>query len=177
MPEEKRGTPIKNKIKWLALDALFIGIGLLISVEFYFSLSVSQARIMQMSRTLPLLLVMTLGALWVSGIYKSLLRYAGTDTFFEAAVATLAGTGTTYLISLIISLFCREYEDAIGMRLVLMPRPVYFIQWVITLFLIIGSRYLVKIRSGGNGFLRNRSGRKILVIGAGYAGAAVIRDI
>ena len=70
-------------------------------------------------RTLPLLLVTTLAALWISGIYKSLLRYAGVDIFFQAIVATLIGTGATYLISLIISLFCRGYEDQIGFRLIL----------------------------------------------------------
>ena len=63
-----------KKAIWAALDAVFIVIGLIISVEFYFSLSVSQARIIQMSRTIPILLAATLISLWVSGIYRSLLR-------------------------------------------------------------------------------------------------------
>ena len=120
------------------LDALFIVIGLFISVEFYFSLSVSAVRITQMCRTLPILLLATLSALGFSKIYKSLLRYAGADTFLQAVIATLAGTGFTYLVSLIVSLFCRGYEDQAGARLILMPRPIYFIQWVITLALIAG---------------------------------------
>ena len=139
----------KKKIGWILLDALFIAAGLLISVEFYFSLNVSAVRVTQMLRTLPLLLVATLAALWISGIYRSLLRYAGVDIFFQAIVATLIGTGITYLISLIISLFCRGYEDQIGFRLILMPRPVYFIQWVITLALIAGSRFLIRYRDAG----------------------------
>ncbi|MBR3431155.1 MAG: polysaccharide biosynthesis protein [Clostridia bacterium] len=165
-----------KKAKWIILDTLFIVIGLFVSVEFYFSLRVSQARILQMTRTLPILLVASLAALWLSGIYKSLLRYAGYDTFFQAVIATLAGTGITYIISLVISLFSRTYEDQIGMRLVLMPRPVYFIQWVITLALIAGSRFWIRFRTTP-GKDKKGNAKRILVVGAGYAGATVIRDI
>lgn len=165
-----------KKVKWAVLDALFIVIGLFISVEFYFSLSVSPARIAQMGRTIPILLATTLAALWFSGIYKSLLRYAGSDTFFQAAIATMIGTGTAYLISLLISLLNRGYEDQIGMKLVLMPRPVYFIQWVISLALIAGARFLVRYRTTP-GIAKKGEIKRILIIGAGYAGATVIRDI
>ena len=167
---------IKRKILWLVLDTFFITVGLVISVEFYFSLRVSDVRMVQMLRTLPLLLVCTLAALWISGIYKSILRYAGADTFFQALIATLAGTGITYLVSLVVSLFCRGYEDQIGSRLILMPRPVYFIQWVISLALIVGSRFLIRFRTAGNQ-KKGEKAKRILVIGAGYAGATVIRDI
>lgn len=167
---------IKRKVIWLVLDTLFIAVGLFISVEFYFSLRVSDVRMAQMLRTFPILLVCTLAALRISGIYKSILRYAGADTFFQALIATLAGTGITYLASLVVSLFCRGYEDQIGSRLILMPRPVYFIQWVITLALIVGSRFLVRFRTAGIQ-KKGEKAKRILVIGAGYAGATVIRDI
>ena len=168
---------IKKKILWPILDALFIAIGLFISVEFYFSLDVSAVRIAQMCRTLPILLLITLVCLWRSRIYKCLIRYAGADTFFQAAVATLAGTGITYLISLVISLVCRGYEDQIGSRLVLMPRPIYFIQWVITLALIAGSRFLIRYRYYGTVRKSGEKQKRFMIIGAGYAGATVIRDI
>ena len=166
----------KKKAGWVLLDILFIAAGLLISVGFYFSLSVSSVRVTQMCRTLPLLIVTTIAALWVSGIYKSLLRYAGADTFLQIAVATLIGTGVTYLISLVVSLCCRGYEDQIGSRILLLPRPIYFIQWVITLALIAGSRFLVRYRTAGQR-KKGEEEKRILVIGAGYAGATVIRDI
>ena len=161
----------------MILDAAFIAIGLFIAVEFYFSLRVSAVRQVQMFRTLPVLLLATLAALWVSKIYNSLLRYASTDTFFQAVIATLAGTGITYLISLIVSLCSRAYEDEIGYRLLLMPRPIYFIQWVITLVLIAGSRFLFRYKTAGVVRKPGEKKKRILIIGAGYAGATVIRDI
>ena len=170
-------SPLKKKLLWLLLDALFVTIGLFIAVEFYFSLRVSDIRIVQSLRNFPVLLLCTLLALWCSGIYKSLLRFAGADTFFQAVTATLCGTGATYLIGLVVSLFARGYEDEIGNRLLLMPRPVYFIQWVITLALIAGSRFLIRYRSAGAARRPGEKTKRILVVGAGYAGATVIRDI
>ena len=160
----------------MALDILFIAIGLFISVEFYFSLKVSPVRTIQMLRTLPLLAAMTILAMWLTGIYKSLLRYAGADTFFQAVIATLAGTGITYLISLLVSLVSGIYSDPVRPQVILMPRPVYFIQWVVSLSLIAGSRFLVRYRTAGTR-KKGEKQKRILVIGAGYAGATVIRDI
>ena len=62
------------------------------------------------------------------------------------------------------------------MKLVLMPRPVYFIQWVISLALIAGARFLVRYRTTP-GIAKKGEIKRILIIGAGYAGATVIRDI
>ena len=129
-----------------------------------------------MLRTIPLLLATTLLALHFSGIYKSLLRYAGTDTLFQSIIATLIGTGSTYVISLIVSLVAGIYSDPVQPQVLLMPRPVYFIQWVISLFLIAGSRFLVRYKSAGTK-RRGEDQKRILIIGAGYAGATVIRDI
>ncbi len=155
------------------MDAIFVFVGLFISLEFYFSLSVPEGHIIHLWTTTPLLIAATLAGLLVSGIYKSILRYAGVDTFLQAILATLGGTGVTYLISLAFYLF----RDRIGTNVFLMPRPVYFIQWVITLVLIAGSRFFIRYRDSGGHKKKDRENRKILVIGAGYAGATVIRDI
>ena len=50
---------------------------------------------------MPLLLVTTLTALAVSGIYRTILAYAGQDILLQSGISTLAGTGITYLVSLI----------------------------------------------------------------------------
>ena len=166
---------MKKKLLWPILDALFTIAGLLVSVTFYFSLHVSQARLAQMTRTIPLLLAATFLALLASGIYKSLLRYAGVDTLLQAIIGTLAGTGVTYLVSLAISLFIQGYEAS--PQWILMPRPVYFMQWFVTLFLVAGARFQVRYREAGHNRKTGKETKNILIIGAGYAGAAMIRDI
>ena len=122
------------------IDVLFVFIGLFISVEFYFSLRVPDNHVIHFWRTLPILLVITLLALWISGIYRKILAYAGQDVLLQSGISTLAGTGITYLVSLVFYLF----RDQIGSNLFLMPRPIYFIQWVITFFLVAASRYLIR---------------------------------
>ena len=124
------------------MDALFVFIGLFISVEFYFSLSVPENHVIHLWRTLPILLVTTLAALWISGIYRQILAYAGQDVLIQCGISTLAGTGITYLVSLIFYLF----RDRIGVNIFLMPRPVYFIQWVITFFLVAASSATTALR-------------------------------
>ncbi len=155
------------------MDALFVFIGLFISVEFYFSLSVPENHVIHLWRTLPILLITTLAALWISGIYRQILAYAGQDVLIQCGISTLAGTGITYLVSLIFYLF----RDRISVNIFLMPRPIYFIQWVITLFLVAASRYLIRYKTAGSRRKEDKETKRILIIGAGYAGATVIRDI
>ncbi len=155
------------------IDILFVFIGLFISVEFYFSLRVPDNHVIHFWRTLPILLAITLLALWISGIYRQILAYAGQDVLLQSGISTLAGTGITYLVSLVFYLF----RDQIGSNLFLMPRPIYFIQWVITFFLVAASRYLIRYRTAGSRRKGDKETKRILVIGAGYAGATVIRDI
>ena len=160
--------PIKNKKPlWLVADALSVCLGLFLSVAFY-EISIPAERIVFMLRTAPLLVAATLLVLWISGIYKALLRYASTDTFLRCAVSTLFGTGFTYLVSLVIYL-------ATGSPFFLIRRPIYLMQWVFTLILVAGTRYAVKYREIG--FRSTEKGKRILIIGAGYEGATVIRDI
>lgn len=155
------------------IDVLFVFIGLFISVEFYFSLRVPDNHVIHFWRTLPILLITTLMALRISGIYRQILAYAGQDVLIQCGISTLAGTGVTYLVSLILYLF----RDRIGVNIFLMPRPVYFIQWVITFFLVAASRYLVRYKTAGSRRKEDKETKRILIIGAGYAGATVIRDI
>ena len=86
---------MKKKLLWPLLDALFTVTGLLVSLAFYFFSDVTEARVIQTVRTIPILLAATLIGLLISGIYRSLLRYAGVDTFLQAITGTLIGTGVT----------------------------------------------------------------------------------
>ena len=168
---------MKKKVLWPVLDAAFAAIGLFVSLAFYFFADVTPNRLLQTARTLPVLIAATLLGLLISGIYKTILRYASSDTFIQAITGTLIGTGAAYLISLAVSLLFRAHEKEIGMRLMLMPRPIYAIQWMITLALVAGSRFLIRYREAGLNKRTNQDARRFLVIGAGYGGATVIRDI
>ena len=161
---------MKKKI-WLIIDLLLIVISLLVAIAFY-NIHPSQGLLRHMAASIPMLVVLTLVALWKSGLYKAVLRYASLDLAIQVLISTLAGTGITYIISLIVYLIGRKSD----VNIFLMPRPVYLMQWLLSTLLIIGSRLVVRWK----GSMENRSGKEkksILIIGAGYSGATVVRDI
>jgi len=161
---------MKKKI-WLLIDLLLIVVSLLVTIAFY-NIHPSQGLLSHMAATIPMLVILTLAALWKSNVYKAVLRYASLDVVIQVLVSTLAGTGTTYIISLIVYLIGRKDD----INIFLMPRPIYLMQWLLAVLLISGSRLLVRWKNS----VDNRSGKekkRILIIGAGYSGATVVRDI
>ena len=162
---------IRKTFRWLLADAVLVTISLILAAEFYFDLRPPQGHVVHIWRTIPLLTAATLISLWISHLYRSIVRFASIDTFLQILFSTLAGTGVTYLVSL---LFYR-LGGAQGVNFFLMPRPVYFIQWLMAVFLIAWSRFFGKINTSI--FRKKRGLKNMLIIGAGYAGATVIRDI
>ena len=163
---------IRKTFRWLLADAALITVSLVLAAEFYFDLRPPQGHIVHIWRTIPLLVAASLISLWISHLYRSIVRFASIDTFLQILFSTLAGTGVTYLVSL---LFYR-FGMADGVNFFLMPRPVYFIQWLLAVFLIAWSRFYGKINTSI--FKKKKHSEKtLLIIGAGYAGATVIRDI
>ena len=161
---------MKKKI-WLLIDLFLIVISLLVAIAFY-NIHPSQGLLRHMTASMPMLVTLSLVALWISGLYKAVLRYASLDVAIQVLVSTLAGTGITYIISLIVYLIGRKSN----INIYLMPRPIYLMQWLLAVLLISSSRLLVRWKSS----VENKSGKekkRILIIGAGYNGATVIRDI
>ena len=67
---------MKKKLLWPILDAMFAMTGLFVSLAFYFFANITPNRLLQTARTLPVLVIATLAGLIISGIYKTILRYA-----------------------------------------------------------------------------------------------------
>ena len=161
-------SPIKRFL-WVLLDIVLIAISLMLGLAFYFDIHPPYAHVVHVVRSIPLLVAATLLAFRFSGLYKSLIRFASANTLLTIIFSTLAGTGVTYLVSLLFYLSRGE-----GPNIFLMPRPVYLLQWLIAVFLVAWSRFAGKLKTGRR---RKKAGRRILIIGAGYGGAAVVRDI
>lgn len=165
---EKKVLVIKRFL-WILLDVLLLAASLFLGLVLYFDIKPPEAHLIHTLRSIPLLAAATIAVLWLSGLYKSLIRFASVDTFLQIMLSTLAGTGITYIISLVFYLTRGD-----GPNIFLMPRPVYLLQWLIAVFLIAWSRFAGKMHFSSR---HKHTGRRILIIGAGYAGATVIRDI
>ena len=103
------------------------------------------------------------------GLYRRLWIYASTNELRLITVAvTTASVVTSGLMLLLISL---------GWVLPGMPRSSLGIDWLLSLVLIGGSRFALRILAEQSAMPRNGKMRKVLIVGAGDAGALVVREL
>ena len=103
------------------------------------------------------------------GLYRRLWIYASTSELRLITVAvTTASVLTSGLMLLLISF---------GWVVPGMPRSSLGIDWLLSLVLIGGSRFALRILAEQSASPRNGKMRKVLIIGAGDAGALVVREL
>ena len=103
------------------------------------------------------------------GLYRRLWIYASTNELRLITVAvTTASVLTSGLMLLLVSF---------GWVLPGMPRSSLGIDWLLSLVLIGGSRFALRILAEQSAAPRNGKMRKVLIIGAGDAGALVVREL
>ncbi len=125
----------------------------------------------------PAMLIMCAVALLVKvpvyyyfGLYRRLWVYASTH---ELRLITAAVTAASVLTSAVMLLLIY-----VGLVLPGMPRSALGIDWLLSLVLIGGSRFALRILAEQTVATRGiRSGRRALIVGAGDAGALVVREL
>ena len=158
----------------MLLDAFLTVAAMMMALQIYYDMEAPQAHIVHVWHIAPILAVLTVGFFYAVGLYKTLMRYASVEALVQIATGALLASGTTYLFSLV----CYPIQSE--PNVFLMPRPVYLVHWLLLLLLVGGSRFSLRIiGQGGVGILpRRRSrGKRVMVVGAGWAGAQVIREI
>ena len=158
----------------MLLDAFLTVAAMMMALQIYYDMEAPQAHIVHVWHIAPILAVLTVGFFYAVGLYKTLMRYASVEALVQIATGALLASGTTYLFSLV----CYTLQSE--PNVFLMPRPVYLVHWLLLLLLVGGSRFSLRIiGQGGVGILpRRRSrGKRVMVVGAGWAGAQVIREI
>ncbi len=108
------------------------------------------------------LCVLSAGILWVFGLYNKLWRYASIEDGIHLFNAVTVSFGI-FAIPVFVS--GGDFY----------PRGVVIIAWLLALLLLGGVRLLLRLASSG--FALRAGARKVLIIGAGDAGEAVIRDL
>ena len=158
----------------MLLDAFLTVAAMMMALQIDYDMEAPQAHIVHVWHIAPILAVLTVGFFYAVGLYKTLMRYASVEALVQIATGALLASGTTYLFSLV----CYTIQSE--PNVFLMPRPVYLVHWLLLLLLVGGSRFSLRIiGQGGVGILpRRRSrGKRVMVVGAGWAGAQVIREI
>jgi len=174
MSEPKKDTRRRLQTALLMLlDAAMACLSLVLALQVYYDMKPPET-LEQIWRAMPLLAVISVASLYALGLYRSLMRYASVDTMIQIATGTLIGSGLTYLVSLLVFTVYRAEN------LLLMPRPIYLVQWLLMVLMVGASRFSFRImgHAGHSGFLfHKKHARRLMVVGAGWAGAQVLRDV
>jgi len=160
--------PVRNRIVLLA-DVLLI----LISVLGSFALRLDVA---QLPYYLPAIITMSavatavkLPVYYLFGLYRRLWVYASTSELRLITAAVSAASVLTASVMLVLIGAGRVYPG--------MPRSALGIDWLLSLVLIGGSRFALRILAEQSLASHPAGSRRVLVVGAGNAGALIVREL
>jgi len=148
---------------------------MILAQQFRFEVQIPEVFFRRYLNIAPMMTLLCLLIFWAFGLYRSMWQYASTDSVLQIAVATLAGSVATYLYSLV----CYAFTQPVNNHL--LHRTVYLLYWVLLTVLVGGSRLAYRIirTRGLYPFMRGKreSYRRTLIVGAGWAGANIIREM
>lgn len=150
------------------LDAALVNIAMLVSLYLRFEGAIPSKYIDVYSHVAPYLTLASLALFEVLGLYSSILRYAGIDTLVGAAYGS-AGVGAFILC------ITRFWIDRS------FPRSVPVIAGMLTFVLIGGTRLsvrlILRVEQGAKRMVDGSEVIRVLVAGAGDAGAVLGREL
>ena len=157
---------------WVLLDAALCNAAMILAQQFRFGVAIPEIFYQRYVNLAPVLTLLCVLSFFLFGLYRNTWKYASVSSVVSILLATLTGCLATYAYSLI------GYAVTQPENYSLLHRTIYMLHWLIFMALTVGSRYLYRLafaysfRRGGKG-----TARRLMVVGAGWAGANVIRDI
>lgn len=154
----------KRRIVEVLLDLWFICIAYTTSYFLRFEGSLFSTNVYLLKGSLIWIILIKMSFFFMFGLYHGVWRYISiTDLLTIFKVVSLSSAASILLLTFLFRF--QEYS-----------RAVFFIDWLLLLFLISGSRILFRVL--GEFFSRIREkGKNILIYGAGDAGEMVAREI
>ena len=162
-----RGTRRLWQTALVALDAAAIAIATLVAYYARFEGFVPEAFGRNMVWVGVAAIVVYIALAAVFGLYRVVLRYVGVDTLLRTGAVMVIGFAVMMLGYVLIP----PIDD---MRVA--PLGVLFIQAILVLFGMTAIRLAVRFAMHVRG-TRSRTGRRVLIIGAGNAGSLLLREI
>lgn len=157
-----------KKFKIFALcasDIIFIQLCYLLALHLRFEGNIEPQYLNNYINQIIALTVIKISVFSYFKLYKSLYRYAGINDLITIIMACLIGNmgAVTYLTIMQTPL----------------PRSVYIIVGILDVFFIGGIRFSIRVLSKTDEFKSRlkREGKRVLIIGAGDAGAMIIREM
>ena len=166
--------PVRNRYFFIA-DVLLMPLAVVLS----FLLRLDIPGLQPYTRTM--LLFAALAALvkpvifYMFGLYRRYWRYASVNELVTIALATLSGTAVVTLLMYSLASLLVDFRP--------LPRSIPILDWLVSLLLVGGTRFAVRLAANRPFSKLNhlrvgeRRQRRVLVMGAGDAGAMIVREM
>jgi UDP-GlcNAc:undecaprenyl-phosphate GlcNAc-1-phosphate transferase len=154
----------KRRIAEVLLDFVFVCIAYYGAYFLRFEANLLGANLSLIRQSLLLVILVKMGVFFAFGLYRGTWRYISIPDFLT--IFKVVSLGSIIAVLLLTFLFrFKEYS-----------RAVFFLDWLLLLVLITGSRFLFRII--GEFFSKaNLEAKKVFIFGAGDTGEMVIREI
>lgn len=176
----------KRFLFFFVFDIAAIIISLYLSFLLRFDFAVNDEYRRMFFTVLPLFLVIKLTTFVLYRLYKIVWNFVGLNELFNIATALIVSQSILIVLFLIVSTpsstplgnFISTFLDHMPPSFKSLPRSIFFIDGILSLILLSGSRiskrlYLEIVRKKRN----TRGGRRTIIIGAGHTGETVLRDM
>ncbi|HPF88064.1 MAG TPA: polysaccharide biosynthesis protein, partial [Candidatus Limiplasma sp.] len=163
---------VLNTVLWVLIDAALCNAAMILAQQLRFDAVIPEVFFQRYVNLAPVMTVLCLLSFAAFGLYRNIWKYASVTSVFPILLATLAGSLATYIYSVI------SYAVTQPENYCLLHRTLYMMHWLIFMALTVGSRFFYRFVSTLP-FKRSAKGtaRRLMIVGAGWAGANVIRDI
>lgn len=165
-------------IIFIILDVIFINAAYLGALSLRFDAAIPAENLASYLVLAPLITLLTLGVYYFSRFYRKMWQYASVREMYHV----LQGVTVAGLV-VIAAVYIFVYPAGIAQPL---PRSIYLIAWLLNLIFTGGSRFwlrsLREFQNGPRVEPGNKDGvvaarRSVLIVGAGEAGAMVVREL
>jgi len=175
--ESRKLPPIRNRYFFIA-DVLLMPLAVVIS----FLLRLDIAGLQFYGRTSLIFAVLAAFVkpviFYLFGLYRRYWRYASANELVNIALATLTGTAVVTLLMYSLASLVWDFRP--------LPRSIPILDWLVSFPLVGGTRFAVRLVAGSPLSIRWRNDqlkgdphqeRRVLVMGAGDAGAMIVREM
>jgi FlaA1/EpsC-like NDP-sugar epimerase len=130
-----------------------------------FEFELPAAYLPSIRQTIPVIFLAKATAFFAFGLFAGWWRYVTIRDVLPIVSGCTAGTALSWGL---ISLFHHS---------VAIPRSVYLIDWGLTLMMVLAARYFIRFGRETLWRRRREGNRRVLIVGAGAAGQAIVREI
>jgi len=155
----------KRRITEVILDFILICVAYSSAYFLRFENQLLSSNLNLLKESLVWIILIKMSVFFISGLYRGVWKYISISDLFTMLKVVTLGSITSILFLTFVFRF-KEYS-----------RAVFFIDWLILLFLVTGSRLSFRILGEFFGRIGEKGADNILIFGAGDTGESVIREI